>query len=344
MVALAALASFLFAWNHVARLRSGGERGPSRLDALRARVVDLLPGKRGAFSSPSSAHFWYEWRSAGTALPVLVGGILLFFVAPASWISRNDTGSGMRFLLGALIIPIILAVPVGMAFAKPLFWSEELSFPPFVGVRPLSAADIVATKLRVAALATLVSWSMVLAGVVAWLLLWGNARWLSQFAIQLWAVHDHSVFAVYGLAALVVVTGMFLTWRFMVVGIWAGLSGNRRLYVGSAMAVLLFVVAYLLFALDRLPGWVLEDPARMAPFGWAATTLVIAKYWLAARAWRHVERPLVLRYVALWLVGTAMFVALVLAFWRIARIYIALDIYRFQGLLILLALLAMPVA
>jgi hypothetical protein len=341
-VALAAIVAFLFAWNHVARLRAGGERAPSRVDAISAKIVDWLPSKRGAFASPTAAHFWYEWRSAGTALPVLVGGILFLFVAPASWLSRNDPGSGLGFFFGVLIVPILLAVPIGMAFAKPLFWSEELSLSPFVAVRPLSAAELVAIKLRVAALATVTTWALVLVFLVGWLASWGSATGLSQFAIQLWSVLDHSVLAVYGVAALVAAAGMVLTWRFLVVGVWAGHSGNRRLYVWSVLAVLLAVIAYMLFALDRLPGWVLEDPARMLPFVWGAAIAVIAKYWLAARVWRHVERPLALRYLAVWLVGTTTFVALVMVFWRIARIYIALDIYRFQSLLILLALLVVP--
>lgn len=343
-VACAAIASFLFAWSHVARLRSGGERGASRLEALVALVVDLVPSWRNAFASPSSAHFWYEWRSAGTVLPVLVGGSLFLFGAPVSWLVRSDAGSGMVFLLGALTAPIVLAVPVGMAFAKPMFWSEELTVPPFVAVRPLSAADMVAIKLRVAVLATVISWLFVFAFLLSWLLLWGNADWVSLFAIQLWAFHNHSVLAVYEIAALVVIAGMFLTWRFLIAGMWAGLSGNRRLHIWSVMAVVLFVISYLVFGLDRLPGWVLEDPARMIPFVWCAAIAVVAKYWLAARAWRRTAPPLVRRYLAVWLVGTASFVALAMVFWRIVRIYVALDSYRLQGLLVLLALLVMPLA
>ena len=250
----------------------------------------------------------------------------------------------MGVFLVALMAPVVLAVPVGMAFAKPMFWTEELSIPTFVAVRPLSAAEIVATKLKVAVLATAIAWALVLAFLVGWLLLWGDADWLSPFAIQLWAVHDHSVLAVYGIAALVAVAGMFLTWRFLIVGVWAGLSGSRRLYVWSVMAVVFFVIAYVGFALDRLPGWVLEDPARMTPFVWSAAVAVMAKYWLAARTWRHVSAQSARRYLTLWLVGTTAFVALAMVFWRIVRIYVALDIYRVQGLLILLALLVVPLA
>lgn len=341
-VAAAALAAFLLAWRHVARLRSGGERGPSPIDALAARIRDVLPDRRSAFKSASAAQFWYEWRNAGTALPALVGGTLFLFVAPASWLLRDSPGGGMMFLLGSLMLPILLAVPLGMAFAKPVFWSEELSIPPFIGVRPLGAADIVATKLRVAALSAGISWLLVVVFLAAWVLLWGNAEWLSQFAIQLWAVLDHSRLAVYGVGAVVVTAGMILTWRFLIVGVWAGQSGSRRLYVWSVVVVLLIVLAYLLFGLDRLPGWVLADPTRVQACAWVAATTVIVKYWLAARVWRRVARPLRLRYLAVWFAGTTTFVALTMVFWHIARVYIALDIYRLQALLILLAFLVVP--
>lgn len=344
-VAGGGIASFLLAWNHVARARSGGQRGARRvLDALVALIVDRVPGIRGAFASPSRALFWYEWRSAGTALPVIVGGVLLLVAAPLSWFSRDEAGSGMAFLIGALLTPIAVAVPVGLAFGKPVLWSEELSIPPFVAVRPLSAADIVATRLKVAALATVVSWLAVFGFLAGWLLLWGNVQWLSRLAIQIWAVSDRSVFAVFGIAALVLLAGMLLTWRFLIAGLWSGLSGNRRLYHGSAMAVVLFLIACMLFSADRLPGWVLEDPARMVPFVWGAAIAVIAKYWLAARTWRHAAPGYVRRYLAVWLTGTATFLALGMLLWRIARIYLAIDILRLQSLLILLALLVMPVA
>jgi len=340
----AMILAFLFAWSHVARLRSGGDRATSPLTPLLALLVDLLPSRRSAFATPSSAHFWYEWRTAGVALPTLVGGVLVLIVAPGSVLLRGDGDNGMAFVLAVLMTPVVLAAPVGMAFSRPVFWSEELSVPPFIAARPLSAADLVGTKLKVAAAATLMSWIVALSFLVGSLLLWGNVEGLSQFAIQVWAFHDHSVLTVYAVAGLFAVTGMFLTWRLLIAGLWAGLSGNRRLYLGSVMAVVLFIIACMVFGADRLPGWVLDEPARMAPFVWAAAIAVIAKYWLAARAWRGAQPPFVRRYLIAWLVGTASFIALGIALWRVVRIYVALDSFRCQSLMILLALLAVPLA
>jgi hypothetical protein len=110
------------------------------------------------------------------------------------------------------------------------------------------------------------------------------------------------------------------------------------------MVVVVFVIACMVFGADRLPGWVLDDTARMGPFVWAAALAVIAKYWLAAHAWRGTLPPLVRRYLAAWIVGTTASLALGMILWRVARIYVALDSARFQSLLILLSLLAVPLA
>ena len=67
------------------------------------------------------------------------------------------------FCSQSLAAPVVLAVPVGMAFSKPTFWSEDLAVPAFVAVRPLSSEDLVATKVKVAAASAVLSWVVVLA-------------------------------------------------------------------------------------------------------------------------------------------------------------------------------------
>jgi hypothetical protein len=342
-VALAAVGSFLFSWSRISAIRSGGDRGtPRGPGALIARVMDLLPRRRAPFASASAAQFWYEWRSAGAVLPLLVAANLLLGAPLVS--SPGDAGAGMGFLVTALLSPIVLAMPVGMAFAKPMFWSEDLSVPAFIGTRPLSGADFVAVKLGVAAASAAVSWLIVIAVLGGWLAFSANTDGVSVLAIQLWAFHDHSVLAVWGIAALVVAAGILLTWRFLVSGMWAGLSGSRRLHVWSLIALGLVAVGYLVSPANRLPAWLMEDPARMPPFAWAAAIAVIAKYWLAARTWRGVAPSLVRRYVVVWFVATATLIVLGMVVLRMLRIYVAVDAWRLQSLLILLALLAVPLA
>ena len=134
-----------------------------RLSARAAHRVaaGALPRHRKPFASPAAAQFWFEWRCSGLVLPVLVGGVLVAVVAPLSWFSRADASGSLRLLLGTLATPIMLAIPVGMAFARPTFWSEDLSVPAFVAIRPLTDEQIVAIKMKVAAASVAISWLLV---------------------------------------------------------------------------------------------------------------------------------------------------------------------------------------
>jgi hypothetical protein len=339
-----AIALFVGAWRHIIRARSGGWHIPLSVETVVGASTRLLPRRRRAYRSPTAAHFWLEWRCSGIVLPLLVTGVLVTVVGPLSWLMRHDAGDTLRLLAGTLAVPVLLAVAVGIGFAKPTFWSEDLTLPAFIAVRPLSAEDIVAIKVKVAAASAAVSWLLVLAFVSVWLTFWGNLDSLSRLAIQLWAFHGQSVAAVIGIAVLTVTAAIFMTWRLLVTRLWTGLSGRRFLFLGSAVSVGLAVLVGLLLDATRLPGWVLQDPAHMNSLVFIAAAAVVAKYGLAAYAWRHISPTYQRQYLIVWVVGTLTFGALALVLWNIVRIYVALDIYRFQSLMILLALLATPLA
>jgi hypothetical protein len=296
------------------------------------------------FATPASAHFWFEWRGSGIVLPALVAGVVVVVIAPMSWLMRSDADDTMKLLLGVLATPIILAIPLGAAFSRPTFWSEDLAIPAFVAVRPLSADDLVAAKVRVAAASVALSWFVLLSFVAAWLSLWGNLDSLSRLAIQLWAFHGHSVAAVLGIAALVVIAAMLLTWRFMVSRLWSGLSGSRTRFVASATSFVVVTIAYLVFDASRLPGWLLGDPARLEPIAWILAVIVIAKQWMAVYGSRGVAGRYVGAYLLIWIAGTMVFGSLGLVLWGILRIYLPLDVARLRSVAILLAMTAVPLA
>jgi hypothetical protein len=342
VVAAAAALCFLLAWRHVAGLRFGGRRS-TRTGAVIA-WRGAWRSRTKPFTSPTSAHFWFEWRCSGLVLPMLVAGVLAAVVAPLSWFARDDGGGTVRLLLATLATPIVLAIPVGMAFARPAFWSEDLSLPAFVAIRPLTDEQIVAIKMKVAAASVAISWLLVLAFDVLWLPVWANLDALSQLAMQWWAFHEGSVVSVYATAALVVIAGMVFTWRFLVTRLWAGLSGTRSWFMASVMSVLGVVIGGLVFAADRLPAWVLQDPARMGAVVWFLCIGVIVRGWLAAYSWRGISRRYAAEYMLAWSIATGCLLLLALNVWQVARIYVALDVYRFQALVLLLALLAVPLA
>ncbi len=342
-VGATAIVVFLVSWRHVARLRSGEVQTARWFELIGDAIAEAWPTRRQPFSSPAAAHFWFEWRGSGAVLPALVFGVIVVAIGPLSWNARNDAGEALRLLLIALVTPIALAVPVGMAASKPAFWSEDLSVPAFTAVRPLSAADIVATKVKVAAVSAALAWIVLLAFVAVWLSLWGNLD-VSRIAIRFQAFRGRSVPAVYGVLVLVVTAAMFITWRCLVSRLWTGLSGSRPLFMTSIVSVPLLALGAVVFSASRLPGWLLEDPARMTAFAWILATAVTAKFWLAARSWRRVAPRYVRQYLLVWLAGTTCFVIVVLVLWRTMRTSAALDIDRFQIVVILLPLLVMPLA
>jgi hypothetical protein len=344
LVASLAVVAFLLGWRHVTRLRDGGGRSAPLAEALGGWIVEATPVRRKAFANAAAAHFWFEWRSSGMVLPAVVGGVVLAGIMPMSWLVRSDAGDTFRLLLATLALPTVLAFPVGIAFSKPTFWSEDLEVRAFIAVCPLSSADLVATKVKVAAVSAVLSWVVMLVFVTVWLSWWANLDSLSQFALQLWAFHEQSIAAVYGIAVLVAIAGMFLTWRFLVSRLWSGLSGKRTMFVASVFAIVVLAIAGIAFEADRLPGWLLEDPSRLASVAWAAAVAVIAKYWIAAYAWRGVTPRHLVAYLLVWLAGTASFLALGLVVWGIARIYLPVDVDRLRSVVILLALLVLPLA
>jgi hypothetical protein len=343
IVAALAVVVFLLAWRHIIRLRcGGGGRSAYRLEPLVVSAAGVLPRHRTPFASPAAAQFWFEWRCSGLVLPLLVGGVLVAVIAPFSWFSRGDASGSLRLLLGTLATPIMLAIPVGMAFARPTFWSEDLSVPAFVAIRPLTEEQIVAIKMKVAAASVAISWLLVVCFVGVWFFLWANVGAVSQLAIQWWAFHEHSRVSVYGTLALIVVAGVVLTWRFLVSRLWSGLSGSRPLFMASVMSAVVVVIAGMVFGGDRLPGWVLDDPARMAGVVWLLSLAVVAKCWLAAYSWRRVSARHLRQYLLVWGVAIACLLTLTMLLGGVVRIYVAVDTHRFQGFMMLVALLAVP--
>ena len=80
----------------------------------------------------------------------------------------------------------------------------------------------------------------------------------------------------------------------------------------------------------------------MAAVVWILSAAVTAKYCIAAYTWRRISTRYVRQYLFVCGAATACLVALSLLLWGVVRIYVALDIYRLQALMILFAVLVVP--
>ncbi len=355
-----ALASFLTAWACVSRQRGGGGRRRNLLKALVESVEDALPRRVRPFASAAKAQFWLEWRRAGLLLPGCVGASLLFVIAPISWNLREDANAAMWILAWTLAMPVILAAPIGKGFSKPDFWSTDLSLAPFAAVRPLSTSDMVLVKMRVAAMSAALSWALVAAFLSVWLPGWANRDALGMIRIGYWMVYDHSLAAQYVIAVLSLAAGFLATWKLLAGGFWIGLSGSKKLYTGTASAyglaaMLGITVLVVLLNHDQaFLAWVRNDPDRLlSEFEWTAALALAAKFWLAARSWRDIGLKSSVKFFLIWLAGAACMAALALLLWAHGALsllaaemmdLLPLDVERLRNLLLLVALLAVPLA
>lgn len=296
------------------------------------------------FSSPGAAQLWLEWRRAGYLLPVLVGALLIGVVCPLSWLVRTSADRFLPLLASALALPIVLAAPVETAFSKPDLWKADLGVPSFMAVSPLCSNEMVIVRLKTAALSALISWGLVLAFLATWLPTWANTKELRRLGQVLWQnAHHHSLFPQFAMAVLLILGGIFLTWRFLVAGLWLGLSGSQNLFTVSALS-LVIVPSLGLWAFDEWVRWILDDPSRLTPFVWIAAACASTRFWLAAYSWHGADPRFVRRYLMIWIFGAIAMVTLALMTWDVLRLIVGLDSYQVLTLLVLAALLVMPLA
>ncbi|HJQ80105.1 MAG TPA: hypothetical protein VJ828_09125, partial [Lacipirellulaceae bacterium] len=139
--------------------RRGGGRGYSWALSFVDRLIATLPLRRHLLKSPEAALFWIEWRRSGFVLPasVLLTAVLILTVTIR--FTDRSAEATMWAETWLALMPILLAVPIGMGFGKPDFWSLDLSLPTFVAARPVSGGQLLAAKMKAAAVSTTLAWA-----------------------------------------------------------------------------------------------------------------------------------------------------------------------------------------
>lgn len=335
------LAAYLATWRTIVVQRSGGGRLRTNISAFFQKTVDRMPAWRERFPSANSAQMWFEWRRAGFMLPLSVFAILILVILPLSILTRDYEGTTVTVLAAVLLLPLVLAAPIGKGFSKGDMWSEDMEIPAFMLVRPLSSHDLIVIKLKAAAVSTIITWAIVLLFLLAWLPLWANLDSLILLGNYLWEVQNHSVPAQLAVVTLVLLAGTLVTWRFMVSSLWIGLSRHRKLFVASTIPMLLILFVGI-YAVVELQDWIRADFTRLSLVVWTAGLIVIAKFWLAAWSWRSIETAHFYKYLIVWALGTASMLILAILLWSAFRYVIGFDVSLIQSLFIFAALMIMP--
>jgi hypothetical protein len=189
--------------------------------------------------------------------------------------------------------------------------------------------------MKVALLSACLAWMPVMGFLALWLPFWANTSELRE-----WWTAGLTLRGAGGLCAVLVLClalALMLTWRGMVGGLWAGLSGNVKTYViAMALQVVLVVFAIwsVFFLADRFQWKRLEQYTFWLQ--WALAVAVTAKLWLAVFSWRRISPERTGKYALIWASGTGGIVVLA---WLVCP-----NVFWLKPLVIIAALLAVPLA
>lgn len=323
--------------------RRGGGFRLVTLPRLVERVFDAFPRRGTTLRSRDHALYWFEWRCCGWVLP---GAVLLttsLVMGPILSLTGRGEDATLRAVAWLSVLPLLLAGPIGKGLAKPNFWSLELAISPFFSARPISAGQIIAAKLKLAAASALLAWAVLLVVAVPWLAWTCDLGRLRELWNTLHVVY--SPFVVGLLLLLVLFAAILVTWNLMVTALWMGYTGRTGPYYTYVAASLIagFVFAVWLGMWLERPGHRAEFFLAVQPYvPWLLATLIALKCGftitalIGARRRRLIADRTIVRFTCLWVFATASPVLL--------ACLMSPHIDWLRNMLILAALLAVPSA
>jgi hypothetical protein len=257
------------------------------------------------FSSAGRAQLWYERRCHFLGFPLVVGVCTALHLAFVVWMEAEGVKPGVKEGVAFLLIPILMAPLLSSSLGRTGGSSFLVSS--FTATRPLSDAALVAAKLKVAGLATLAAWALVLVELAPWLAQAERKEMLSE----VW--HELQAYPPGRLAAIILlVPGVLLlvTWRLLVENLWVSLAGRAWLSRGVLVACgAMFLLAIILGTRLR------DDPGLLDRFNdglpWVAGGAACLKLLAAAMMGRALLRrglvspPALAKWLTLWALAAA---------------------------------------
>jgi len=288
------------------------------------------------FRSPAAAQAWFEWRRHGRSLPAWVG-IVLPFELVLLWAVGASRPLLLTVLAAILLTPPFVATFAAAAVSKSSSdRGDSNGVAPFVATRPLTSAELVAAKLKMAVGSTVVAWLLVLFTTPIALKLSGT----SAIVLDTW----HHVRMFMGMPRAVVLLLLILTgciaatWTQLVQSLFIGLAGRASLIKASVFLTLGFF-----FLFGPFFEWI-ADSGRLGEL-WSALPLIFAvlvavkmaaAVWIALRLYgkRLLSDRTLVAGAALWCVTVfALYAALA---WMLNTPHIP------HYLLLLVAILTIP--
>ncbi|MGZ3373556.1 MAG: hypothetical protein ACXU9O_06160 [Gemmatimonadaceae bacterium] len=330
--------AYLVARFAVARARRGEVPDWRGAFAWLTQSARLPSRRREPFRSAASAQAWFEWRRYGGSLPGWVA-ILLPFELILLWAAPDNTALVFTILAGVLLTAPFMASVAAVAVSKSNpNAGDSYGVTPFIATRPLTDAELVAAKLKMAIWSTITAWLLILVAIQLALELSGT----SAVVLERWRALTRIVGAPRAFVALllVLVGCIASTWKQLVQSLYIGLTGRASLIQGSVLLVLGFFFLFGPFA-----EWIINS-GRLVEL-WSALPLIfailaglkmIAAVWIILRLYQTrllSDRALV--------TGAGLWCVAVLALYGV--LVWLMDTPHFPHyLLMLLAILAIPLA
>jgi hypothetical protein len=202
-----------------------------------------LLARRRPFASPMSAQTWYEWQLHGRSLPVLVAFVLPFALG---LLFLDPTAPALVIIslaVVALTPPIMASFVASTVRRAGAQRGDDYGLPPFLATRPLTSAALIAAKLRVSIVSTLITWLLVIATIPMALSLSDTWPIVMERALDL---RDRiGLPRASAIAVLVVLALVATTWKRLVTSLYIGLSGRPwliRTNIGVTMVVLVVAI------------------------------------------------------------------------------------------------------
>jgi hypothetical protein len=275
------------------------------------RLARWLPYHRRPFASAASAQTWFEWRRSGNSLPFMTGLVLpvvLLFLA----FDVNDLIPTAQTLLSALAVPVFVAGMAGVTVTGKNPWvKDEFAMAPFTATLPMSTGELLAAKLKAAALSTLAAWGLVVVAVPVAVILTGKQAEVEGW----WRQAQHQVHPVKIAAGMVAATTLLFacTWKQLVDSLFLGLTGRKWVFHSAIVAVMAGIVI-----LGCVGGWIYQHPEThhqfLALLPWLLGLLIVCRLLVAGVALRLglrrglLEPRTALRWLTAWVfLGSTLF-------------------------------------
>src|SRR5436309_1510837 len=299
----------------------------------------VLTRQRDHFPSPARAQAWFEWRRHGRSLPALVG-LLLPFELALLWLAKDAPAFVFEILFLALITPPFMAAFTAWTVSQPNPQvRDSYGVPPFIATRPLTSAELIAAKLKMAMWSTLAAWLLVLVAMplaLEWSGTWSIVTERARRMNDAIGTPRAATVVVLILAAFIVAT-----WKQLVQNLHIGLTGREWIVKGSVLLTLTFLIL-----LGPIVEWIIDSPSVQRAL-WNALPLILAGLVglkMSAAAWiaTRLDRNRLLGDRAL-VAGAACWVLAVFALYGVLVWFFSTPFVA-RYVLALIAILAVPLA